>query len=607
MNISFMNPSVNPARVDRPVAGETPAPAAGDTSKGMSANQFASLLALLSAGGPQVRADLVKQLPADSASLVDRLLEGANPNGVAAEGTNNVLDFTAFTQARSARLDARVALLTSQMTALGVNGDESGASMARGSEGVLQALSRVSRQRGATVEQLLAVGDAQGADARATLDALLAQAGTDTGMRLATDWANGVVALPGLAAASKGVAVDAPVKDLEAVSPELQTRVARVIDRMKAEFGHEVQVVEGVRSQERQDWLYEQGRSRTGQVVTWTRDSAHTRGDAVDVTVDGSWDNAEGFARLQRIAQEEGLRTLGMKDPGHLELPRGASTASAATSAALQSAPTMNPPRAASNAAPANVAQVAGVAGVAGIAGVATTAQSATMDSHSFSDRGEGRAKDEAPLAQIKDADASAAFHTLHTHTSATSLQDATATAQPAAGVNQTQRIADIDTMQSNTPVAPLSRMTLNVDNANGTQETITVDLRGNTVSAQITTDAGSADRLRMKTADLQDALGRHGLETESVRISGASGADAVDGIRPMNERDGLSMSTTLSTSSADSQTSAQRERSSNREFDRQDDARREQTRARDEQQKDRQQEREQQRERFMNYLTGTE
>ncbi|MFN5582664.1 MAG: hypothetical protein ACK5BA_09175, partial [Gemmatimonas sp.] len=71
--------------------------------------------------------------------------------------------------------------------------------------------------------------------------------------------------------------------------------------------------METTRSQERQDWLFEQGRTRGGPVVTWTRDSAHTRGAAVDVMIDSTWDNPAGYARLQRIAREEGLRTLGMR------------------------------------------------------------------------------------------------------------------------------------------------------------------------------------------------------------------------------------------------------------------------------------------------------
>jgi hypothetical protein len=101
---------------------------------------------------------------------------------------------------------------------------------------------------------------------------------------------------------------------VDALIPELRSRVQRVIDRMRHEYGHEVTIVETARSQERQDHLFDQGRSRPGAIVTWTRDSAHTHGAAADVIVDGSWENGLGFARLQEIAKEEGLRTLGMKD-----------------------------------------------------------------------------------------------------------------------------------------------------------------------------------------------------------------------------------------------------------------------------------------------------
>ena len=53
-----------------------------------------------------------------------------------------------------------------------------------------------------------------------------------------------------------------------------------------AREGHEVTVVEAHRTQERQNFLFEQGRSRPGNVVTWTRNSNHTTGRAVDVMID---------------------------------------------------------------------------------------------------------------------------------------------------------------------------------------------------------------------------------------------------------------------------------------------------------------------------------
>jgi len=118
--------------------------------------------------------------------------------------------------------------------------------------------------------------------------------------------------------------VDTVDRSLDDVSRELKQRVERVQDRMLAEFGHEVRVVETYRSQERQLELYAQGRTAPGPVVTWTQRSAHTEGLAVDVIVDGGYDNEQAFERLQRIAREEGLKTLGPSDRGHLELDRNA-------------------------------------------------------------------------------------------------------------------------------------------------------------------------------------------------------------------------------------------------------------------------------------------
>ncbi|MDM5350262.1 M15 family metallopeptidase [Lysinibacillus sphaericus] len=44
-------------------------------------------------------------------------------------------------------------------------------------------------------------------------------------------------------------------------------------------------ITETYRSQARQNYLYEQGRTRPGQVVTWTRNSNHTSRRAWDIAV----------------------------------------------------------------------------------------------------------------------------------------------------------------------------------------------------------------------------------------------------------------------------------------------------------------------------------
>lgn len=119
-----------------------------------------------------------------------------------------------------------------------------------------------------------------------------------------------------------GTGVGKPMFDT--LIPEFRSRLERVIDRMQTEFGYKVEVVETVRSQERQDQLFRQGRVTPGAVVTWTRSSRHTDGLAADLKVDGTWSNPVAYDRLARVAGEEGLRTLGTRDPGHVELSRAA-------------------------------------------------------------------------------------------------------------------------------------------------------------------------------------------------------------------------------------------------------------------------------------------
>jgi len=683
-------PRVPTARTER-VQRDEPVRDTADTDKNdgkarVAKADFAQLLALLSGQSDAVRADLVKQLPEEGASLVDALLDGALLDGDAApadgvsatdaeEALRNgllkmprtergdVVDLAAYAKAREAR--------ASGLNGLGgIAGAVANASE-QGNDNALDALSRVAARRGASLEQLLAVGDARGADARAALDAILSQAGTPAGFKLAnagaaadtrtareiaqeilseidgrgladeseSDDASRITGLmnarshaadaalahsAALAAATAASAANpgSPVKDLEAVSPELRGKVARVIERMKNEYGHDVQVVETARSQERQEWLYAQGRTRNGPVVTWTRESAHTRGDAVDVIIDGSWDNAEGFARLQRIAREEGLRTLGMKDPGHLELAKGANMPNDLTARVERAQASMaNPSGTAAAAQVAGVAQVASVANVADAAqpnstGNASSAaaytavaqQSARADQQNNGNAfGRGERDEQGKplnngrkLGHEKRADSTDNYSALQQ--GATGTPGIERTAQPTAvdassnvGSTQAQRVSDIQALRADAPASPLNRMTLNIDGVNGEKQQVTVDVRGNVVSTQINTDAATADRLRMRTADLQDALGRHGLESDTVKISGLKPADNVDARQTLGtERDALKVASTASSNAQDgANANGQRDRAPSREWN-QDESRREQaSRARDQrEQRDQQQDR---------------
>jgi peptidoglycan L-alanyl-D-glutamate endopeptidase CwlK len=93
--------------------------------------------------------------------------------------------------------------------------------------------------------------------------------------------------------------------------------------------GAPVVVVEAFRTQQRQNALYAQGRTKPGQIVTWTLNSLHTQRRAFDVAffvngrvtfdVPRTW-----WEYLGAIAPRYGLRwgpTIGLSgDLGHYEL-----------------------------------------------------------------------------------------------------------------------------------------------------------------------------------------------------------------------------------------------------------------------------------------------
>ena len=69
------------------------------------------------------------------------------------------------------------------------------------------------------------------------------------------------------------------IKALEGVNEQLVKVVARASDLVP----FSILVIEGVRTLERQQTLYAQGRTKPGKIVTWTLKSKHIEGKAVDV------------------------------------------------------------------------------------------------------------------------------------------------------------------------------------------------------------------------------------------------------------------------------------------------------------------------------------
>lgn len=105
---------------------------------------------------------------------------------------------------------------------------------------------------------------------------------------------------------------------------------AELFLRIAEEEGLPVLITETYRTQERQEYLYEQGRSRPGQVVTWTKNSNHTKRNAFDIAknVPGEeYSDLEFFRRCAEIGREIGLSPgyyweEGKRDMPHFEMKR---------------------------------------------------------------------------------------------------------------------------------------------------------------------------------------------------------------------------------------------------------------------------------------------
>src|SRR5690606_3087138 len=97
-------------------------------------------------------------------------------------------------------------------------------------------------------------------------------------------------------------------------------------------------------------------------------------GLAADLLVDDTWESPIAHARLQLIAREEGLHTLGPRDAGHAELRPATTPVATAVAPATpveHDAPATPAPRVVDVAQVAQVAQVARTAPVAQVAQVA--------------------------------------------------------------------------------------------------------------------------------------------------------------------------------------------------------------------------------------------
>ena len=117
-------------------------------------------------------------------------------------------------------------------------------------------------------------------------------------------------------------------RDINELTPAAQQACKLFLERC-AEKGLKVRITETYRSQERQNYLYEQGRTRPGNKVTWTKNSRHTSRRAWDIcqNVKGKEYADSGFFKAcGQIAKELGITwggTWKQADTPHFEIGRG--------------------------------------------------------------------------------------------------------------------------------------------------------------------------------------------------------------------------------------------------------------------------------------------
>jgi len=88
--------------------------------------------------------------------------------------------------------------------------------------------------------------------------------------------------------------------------------------------GLDVMVTETYRTQERQDYLYSQGRTAEGSVVTWTRNSMHSKRNAFDIAKNlagHEYDDVDFFRQCAEIAESIGLEAGFYWENGQQDMP----------------------------------------------------------------------------------------------------------------------------------------------------------------------------------------------------------------------------------------------------------------------------------------------
>lgn len=123
-----------------------------------------------------------------------------------------------------------------------------------------------------------------------------------------------------------------PNRDMRLLSPWFAERVLKAIAKCEA-AGIPIQPFECWRAPERQDWLYAQGRTREGKVVTKAKawESWHQLGLAQDCAklVNGVWSWDFDPAKIKPYFLAEGLESLAPFEQCHFQMTGGLSISEA--------------------------------------------------------------------------------------------------------------------------------------------------------------------------------------------------------------------------------------------------------------------------------------
>ena len=115
------------------------------------------------------------------------------------------------------------------------------------------------------------------------------------------------------------------IKDISELTPTAQKACNAFLYECEQQ-GLKVRITETYRSQERQNELYAQGRTNTGQIVTWTKKSRHTSRRAWDICQDvkgQEYSDTAFFKKCGAVAKELGITwggTWKTPDMPHFEI-----------------------------------------------------------------------------------------------------------------------------------------------------------------------------------------------------------------------------------------------------------------------------------------------